>query len=202
MDPIIQRMYILGASGHGKSVIDLLESPLQVEGVFDDNPQIKSIFGIEVQSPIPDTFPINIPIHICVGDNFLRKSIFCKLSIGTSYINILHSSAILSKYARLGKGVVMMELTVVKVDTWVGNHVIINTGATIDHDCQISDFVHIAPNACLCGNVQIGEGTLVGAGTVVLPGVKVGEWSVIGGGSVVHKDMPDGSKWIGSNCIY
>ncbi|MDO9551104.1 acetyltransferase [Rhodonellum sp.] len=194
-------MYILGASRHAKSVIDQLESIHLVEGVFDDNPEIISILGLEVNSPIPDTFSEDLPIHIAIGDNCLRKSISQRLPNGATYINILHNSAIVSKYARLGKGIVMMERTIVKVDTTVGNHVIINTAASIDHDCQISDFVHIAPNACLCGNVEIGEGTLVGAGSVILPGVKVGKWCVIGGGSVVHKDMPDGSKWIGSKNI-
>lgn len=200
-NPIIQHLYILGASGHAKSVIDLLESTVSVEGVFDDNPQIKSILGREVFSPIPEAFPADFPIHIAIGDNFLRKSISRRLPDGSVFINILHSTAILSTHARLGTGVVMMERTIVKVGTSVGNHVIINTGASIDHDCQISDFVHIAPCACLCGNIQIGEGTLVGAGTVILPGVKVGEWCLIAGGSIVHKDMPNGTKWIGANRI-
>ena len=38
----------------------------------------------------------------------------------------------------------------------VGDHCIINTGASIDHDCIIQDFVHIAPHCTLCGEVEIG----------------------------------------------
>jgi UDP-3-O-[3-hydroxymyristoyl] glucosamine N-acyltransferase len=44
---------------------------------------------------------------------------------------------------------------------------IVNTGATIDHDCQIADGVHIGPGSHLCGHVGIGSATLIGAGTTL-----------------------------------
>ena len=79
-------------------------------------------------------------------------------------------------------------------------HCIVNTGATVDHDCELQDYVHISPNATLCGNVFVGEGTHIGAGSVVLPGVKIGKWSVIGAGSVVAKDIPDRMLAVGNRC--
>lgn len=74
----------------------------------------------------------------------------------------------------------------------VGAHCIVNTHASVDHDCYLEDFVHIAPQAALCGNVSVGEGTLIGAGAVVIPGIRIGRWSVIGAGSVIRSDVPDG----------
>ena len=74
----------------------------------------------------------------------------------------------------------------------MGAHCIVNTHASVDHDCHLGDFVHIAPHAALCGHVEIGEGTLIGAGAVVVPGVKIGKWSVIGAGSLIRNDIPDG----------
>lgn len=65
----------------------------------------------------------------------------------------------------------------------------INTGASIDHDNDIGDFVHIAPNATLCGHVTVGEGTFVGVGANVIPGVTIGKWCIIG--AVVVEDVPD-----------
>ena len=73
----------------------------------------------------------------------------------------------------------------------VGDHCIINTGASIDHDCKIHDFVHIAPHCTLCGEVEVGEGTWVGAGTTVIQGIHIGKNCFIGAGSVVVKDIPD-----------
>ena len=83
------------------------------------------------------------------------------------------------------------------MDTFIGEHSIINTACTIDHECRIDDFTHISPNATLCGNVSVGEGTQIGAGAIVLPNVKIGKWSIIGAGAVIHKDVPDNVIYAG-----
>lgn len=76
----------------------------------------------------------------------------------------------------------------------------VNTGSTIDHDCIIDDFVHIAPGCNLCGNVQVGEGTLIGAGAVIIPGTKIGKQSVVAAGSVVFKNIGDNVLVTGNPC--
>ena len=73
----------------------------------------------------------------------------------------------------------------------IGRHCIINTGACVDHDCIIEDFVHIGPNSALAGGVTVGEGTFVGIGSSVVPYVTIGKWSTIGAGSAVITDIPD-----------
>jgi acetyltransferase-like isoleucine patch superfamily enzyme len=71
---------------------------------------------------------------------------------------------------------------------------------SVDHDCVIQDYVHVAPRCTLCGNVEIGEGSFIGAGTVVIPNVKIGKWAVIGAGSVVTHDIPNQVTAYGSPC--
>ena len=93
-----------------------------------------------------------------------------------------------------------MQGAIIQSCSEIGRHCIINTGASVGHDCKIHDFVHISPHATLCGNVTVGEGTWVGAGTVVIPGVKIGKWSIIGAGSVVIKDIPDQVLAVGNPC--
>lgn len=192
---------IIGASGHAKAVIDLLENKSIIANLYDDNPEIREIMGIKVQCPSSKVKDAKGLVHIAIGDNSIRKKIVDQLTEQTEYALIVHQSAIISTSANIGEGTVVMEGVIIKVDTQIGNHVIVNTGASIDHDCKINDFVHIGPGSTLCGNVKVGEGTLVGAGTVVVPGVSIGSWVVIGAGSVVHKDIPDGAKWIG-NRVY
>ena len=90
-----------------------------------------------------------------------------------------------------GQGVAVMANVAINPDTYVGDHAIINTGATVDHDCHIARFAHIAPGVHLTGEVTVREGTLVGAGVATIPGVTIGKWCVIGTGAVVTKDVPD-----------
>ena len=82
----------------------------------------------------------------------------------------------------------------------IGKHCIINTGASVDHDCKIEDFVHVSPHATLCGDVNVGEGTWIGAGATIIQGKKIGKWSVIGAGSVVVNDIPDNVLAFGNPC--
>ena len=69
---------------------------------------------------------------------------------------------------------------------------------TVDHDCVIGDFVHIAPGVNLAGNVSVGDGSMVGVGTSVIPGIRIGKNCIVGAGSVVIEDVPDNSVVVGS----
>lgn len=194
-------MYIYGASGHGRAIIDLIDAHEKIHGIFDDNPRVDSLLGYPVLGPIPESFKFNSDLIIAIGDNRIRSFIAEKLKSKVRFANIIHDTVVFSRRADLGVGCVVMENAIVKVNTTLGDHVIINTGASIDHDCKIGDFVHIAPQVTLCGGISVGEGTLVGAKSVVLPGVKIGNWCTIGAGSVVIHDVPDGHKWIGNKLV-
>ncbi|MBP3482188.1 MAG: acetyltransferase [Alistipes sp.] len=188
-------MYLYGASGHAKVIIDILKSQnIEIEGLIDDNATIGSLLGYRVFHS-PEGLS---PIIISIGDNEIRKRIADKLrcDFGTA----VHSSAIVSEYATIGTGTVVMQGAIIQSCAEIGRHCIINTGATVDHDCKIGDFVHISPNATLCGNVSVGEGSQIGAGSVVVPGVKIGKWSLVCAGSVVTKDIPDCCIAAGNRC--
>ncbi|NHE59321.1 acetyltransferase [Cyclobacterium plantarum] len=191
-------MYIFGASGHAKVIIDLLDSTDRVQGIFDDDPGIPRLMEIPVRGPVPEDFIFDQPLFIAVGDNNHRKNLYLRFRERATFASIIHPSAIFSKRATLAAGTVVMESAIVKVDSCLGKQVIVNTGAAVDHECRLSDFVHIAPGAILCGGVEVGEGSLIGAGSTVLPGLHIGAWVKVGAGSVVTRNIPDGSTWIGN----
>jgi len=192
-------MYVIGASGHAKALIDLLIDQTMVKGIFDDNSDIKSLLTHEVTSPIPKHLPRDAPYIIAIGPNTIRRKVVTTQLVEHSFLNVIHPSAILSKNISIGLGNVVMELAIVKIGSKIGNHVILNTKASIDHDCIIEDYVHIGPGSTLCGGVKVSEGTLVGAGSVILPNIIIGKWCTIAAGSVVHKSVADGQTWIGKS---
>ena len=189
-------MYLYGASGHAKVIIDLLQaSGTKVEALFDDDMTVNDLMSI----PVKHKWNGESPLVVSIGNNISRKQIVEKLDceFGTA----IHPSALISPHATIGKGTVVMQGAIIQSCATLGQHCIINTGATIDHECIIDDFVHISPQATLCGNVRVGEGAWIGASAVVIPGVKVGRWSVIGAGSVVINDVPDGAVAYGNPCV-
>lgn len=188
-------MYLYGASGHAKVIIDILkDSGISVDGLIDDNPNIRDFLEYQVFHGKIDLSPVIVSI----GNNDVRRKIVERLN--TTYGLAVHPSAIISDYAKIGEGTVIMQGGIVQSCVEIGRHCIVNTGASIDHECKIGDFVHISPHSTLCGNVSIGEGTWIGAGTTIIPGVKIGKWSIIGAGSVVSKDIPDGVLATGNRC--
>lgn len=191
-------MYVYGASGHARAVLDIIDSQEIIHGIFDDNPQIEEVLGYPVLGKIPLDFQYDQSFFIAIGDNKVRKRIADRLCKKVGFATIIHESAIFSAKASIEAGGVVMEGAIVKVNSRIGKQVIINTGASVDHDCIFGDFVHLAPQATLCGEISIGEGTLVGANALVLPRVKIGNWCTIGAGSIVNKDVADKETWIGT----
>jgi sugar O-acyltransferase (sialic acid O-acetyltransferase NeuD family) len=190
------RVYLYGAGGHAKVIIDILESNhIVVPEIFDDNPDIHTFMGIPVSHA-----DIHSPLIISIGNNAVRKKIAEKLGNIPFSPVLLAQSVTVSDRVSIEEGTVVMQGAIIQSSTIIGKHVIINTRASIDHDCLIRDYVHIAPGAILCGNIEIGEGSFIGAGSIIKQGVKIGKWAVIGAGSVVVRDIPDGVTAFGNPC--
>lgn len=192
-----KKIYLYGAGGHAKVIQDIVEAQGgSVVGVVDDNPDLTSFMGHEVLHGVKDASPLIVSI----GINSIRRKVVEKLAPETVFATAIHPSAIVSPYAKIAEGTVVMQGAIVQSCVRVGRHCIVNTGASVDHDCVLGDFVHVSPHATLCGNVSVGEGSWIGAGAVVIPGIRIGMNCVIGAGSVVCKDIPDGVKAYGNPC--
>lgn len=190
-------MYLYGASSHGKVIMDILTSHgISVDGFVDDNKELIQFSGL----PVSHSAQGKSPMIVSIGDCQTRKKIVSSLG-PIEFVNAVHMSAIIAKSSVMGKGNVVMAGTIIQPGVVLGDHCIVNTGAVVDHDCRISDYVHIAPHCTLCGDVSIGEGTWVGAGTTIIQGIHIGKNCYIGAGSVVIKDIPDNSLAYGNPCL-
>ena len=123
---------------------------------------------------------------IAVGDNRNRKKEADALyeggfAIGISpvFAILRHPSAIIASDVQIGEGTVIMAGVIIQPSCKIGKHVILNTSCTVDHDCIIEDFAHIAPGVHLCGGVHVGEGALMGVGSCAVPGAKIEPWSLV-----------------------
>lgn len=191
-------MFLYGASGHAKVVIDILQSQnINIEGLVDDNMSLSELCGF----PVSHTPNRSSSYIVSIGDNSTRKKIVERLALlPISFCSAIHPSAVVSSSAVIKEGTVVLQGSIIQASAKIGRHNIINTGSSIDHDCLLGDFVHISPHATLCGHVSVGEGTWIGAGSTIIQGVSIGKWCVIGAGSVVTKDIPDGVLAVGNRC--
>ncbi len=198
----MNEVYLYGAGGISKIIYEILLSMgKQVKGVFDDDPCNAKFRALPVRPGIglvgKDKFPqLDAPVVISVGNN-ARRAELAKL-LGAQYGTAVHPSAMVSPTAVVSPGTIILHGSIVQAGTRLGAHVLLNTAASVDHDCVLGDYAHVSPHGVLCGHVEVGEGSHIGAGAVIIQCVRIGKWCTIGAGAVVLKDVPDYTTVVGN----
>lgn len=186
-----KKVIIIGASGHGKVIADIIKkSGDEVYGFLDDDTSKDVIGKVEDSVNYKDMYFV-----IAIGNNEIRKMIAERYDL--KYYTAIHPTAVIGEDVAIGAGTVVMANAVINPASSIGRHCIINTGAVVEHDNIIDDFVHISPNAALCGTVKVGEGTHIGAGAVVRNNVSIGSNIIIGVGAAVVKNIDKPGVYIG-----
>lgn len=202
---INQPVFIYGASGHAKVVLDILHlNRRPVVAVLDDDESKigTTIYGYTIMHPSQTLDRLKdqqiLSCIVSIGDNRAREAIQQKLmAYGFVPATAIHPSAVISPSVLIGQGSVIMGGAVINADTRLGDGVIVNTGATVDHDCLIDDSSHISPGAHLAGNVTVGKRTHIGIGAAIIQHIRIGNDSTIGAGSVVIRDVPSAVTAVG-----
>ncbi|WP_031514134.1 acetyltransferase [Desulfofalx alkaliphila] len=196
------KLLIIGASGHGKVVADIAVKMNKWKSIafLDDNESIKTSMNLEVIGKSSDAIKYinDYEIFVAIGNNKTREKILIDLEMAGASIPILiHPSAIIGEQVEIDAGTVIMAGTVINCSTMIGKGCIVNTGATIDHDCVIEDYTHISPGVHIAGTVIVGRGTWLGIGSVVSNNINITSDCIVGAGAVVVKDITEAGTYIG-----
>jgi sugar O-acyltransferase (sialic acid O-acetyltransferase NeuD family) len=111
---------------------------------------------------------------------------------GLNPISLVHPTAFVAANASYSAGSQILAMSAVCTSTSLGEACIINTRASVDHECVLGNGVHIGPGATLCGEVHVDDFAFIGAGATVLPRVRIGRNAVVGAGAVVARDVAPG----------
>jgi sugar O-acyltransferase (sialic acid O-acetyltransferase NeuD family) len=193
---------IVGYSGHAYVIIDIFLNAGRLVTAYCDQEE-KSNNPYHLTYLGKETEVINklkkFDFFACVGHNGIREKIHIQLSqfLGDP-INAIHPSAVISASVKMGEGVMIAANATLNPLVTLGKGVICNTSTSIDHECAVGDFCHIAPGAVLCGNVTVGRSTFIGANSVIKQGIVIGNNVTIGAGTVVIKDIPDNTTVVGN----
>lgn len=197
-------VFLFGYSGHAYVVIEsLLAAGYEIKGYFDfrkaeRNPYDLEYFGFEGEADAKKIVGNDL-VFPSIGENSIRKKLiilFDKLEL--NQFVAIDPSANVSKTAYLNYSTYIGKNVTVNAQAEIGKGVILNTSCIIEHECKVSEYVHIAPGAVLCGNVYVGADSFVGANSVVKQNLKISEGNVIGAGSVVVSDVKEKGIWVGN----
>ncbi len=198
MDKII----VLGGGGHAKVLISIIKrlNTFKILGYTDtrDNGLILEVPYLGTDYELEKLAKQGIKKAVIgigqIKTYQLRQRVARNAqSLGFGFPPIISPSAIINEEVLLAEGVVVMDGVVINSGTKIGAFSIVNTNASVDHDCTVDEFVHIAPGVTLSGSVHVQRFTLIGTGAVVIQGISIGEGCVIGAGaSIMRNCEPNG----------
>lgn len=197
-----KNILIIGASGHAKVIIDIVEKQnlFDIVGLIDSYKKTEErISNYDILGTEDDLQKIINKYNvfggiIAIGDNFSRMSLFQKISkmdILFEFVTAVHPNATISKTAVIGDGSVIMAGVVVNSDAQLGIQTILNTKCSVDHDCKIGDFSSIAPGVTLGGGVEIDSCSAISLGANIIENISIGKHTVVGAGALVLKSFGD-----------
>jgi UDP-perosamine 4-acetyltransferase len=193
---------VLGAGGHARSVVDVLERAGQSVVAVTGSETGGEPWHVDVLGDDRAAFELiaaqGLRAVVAIGAGPPRSTlVHALLERGFAVPPVVASTATVSPRSILGAGTVVLEHAHVGPATRVGEAVIVNTAAVVEHDCRVGAGAHVAPGAVLLGGASVGGGTLVGSGARILPRVSVGAGATIGAGAVVTGHVADGQTVIG-----
>lgn len=187
-------LVVIGAGGHAVSVASVARSAgYAVKCFVDENKKGRALLGSAIIGSVDELDGLAHHVFcIAVGDNAVRERIHAQLSAqygALVFPALIHASATVSDFVRIGDGTVLMPKAVVGPNTSVGRFCILNTQASIDHDCTLADYASLAPGAITGGAVHVGVRAVVAIGATIKHGVSIGADSVVGACSYLNKDL-------------
>ena len=193
----MKKLTIIGASGHGKVVASIAKLNGYDEILFmDDNETVRFCGKYQVVGNSNKAVSHDNDIFVAIGNARVRERIMEKLSDKTFPV-LIHPAAIIADDVKIGKGTVVMAGVIVNDGAVIGDGCILNTDSSIDHDCCVGDYVHVAVGAHLCGTVTVGNETWIGAGSTVSNNISICDSCIVGVGSAVVKDITERGTYVG-----
>lgn len=204
-----KQVILIGYSGHAFVGADiLLAAGVSIAGYCDNEQKTFNPFNLDYKGNEIEFFKDTNNLHlynafICIGDNRIREKIYQNLSsLGVSFINAIHPTAVIGKGVSLGTCIFIAANATINPCCTIGNGSILNTSCSIDHECKIGDFAHIAPGTVLCGNVTVGQRSFIGANSTIIPGKIISNDIIVGAGGVVTKNLSDKGIYKGSPATF
>lgn len=197
----MKKLVIIGAGGHGRVVADIAQKLNSYDEIvfLDDNLTAESM-GLPIVGKVIDAekYLHIADIFVAIGNCNARETLVERLlAMGATIPTLIHPNAVIGARVEIGAGTVVMAGAVVNPCVQLGKGVIVNTCASVDHDCVLKDYVHVAIGAHLAGAVFVGERTWIGAGTTVSNNVSICADCMIGAGAVAVKDIAESGTYIG-----
>jgi UDP-N-acetylbacillosamine N-acetyltransferase len=195
-----EKLVIVGAGGQGLVAFETAESlNIYDEILILDNPTklptpVKVDYSLEKLEEFIDSHHI----FVAIIDNLIRMNTVNQLvKKGFRLVNLIHKSSVVSNSAKLGLNIFIGPLSNINAGSIINIGTIINSAVSVDHNCEIGEFCHLAPGVIMAGNVKLGNLSFIGTNATVINNLKITSGVVIGAGALVIRDLEEKATYIG-----
>ncbi len=198
----MKNIILIGAGGHCKSCIDVIEAEkkYKIVGLIDKNKNsINKNYKILGDDNILELLLKKTKFALItlgqIKNLKKREKLFNKLKkIGFKFPSIISPLAYVSPNAIIGKGTIIMHGVVVNAGARVGTNCIINSKALIEHDAIVGNNCHLSTRSTLNGEANIGDNSFIGTHTVIKQNVKIANNCFINGNLFIDKNIKANTK--------
>ena len=188
------KLVIIGAGGQGRVCADIARLMGYAEIIFLDDG------APNAEGKVKD-YPQYLPdadFFVAIGNGAVRRKIQTMLEEnGAPIATLIHPNATVAQDVKIGQGTAVMAGAVINPGAVIGCGNIVNTCASVDHDCRVGDYLHIAVGARICGTVTLEDDSWIGAGAVIIQNLSVCAGCMIGAGAVVVKSITEKGTYLG-----
>lgn len=207
MSPNLHELVIIGAGGHGRELLDIVDAINAASPTFrflgfvddgaPDHGRLKRRAARHL-GPMGALSGLGAEYVIGIGNGGDRRRLASLAhDAGCGAASLVHPMASIGSDVLLEPGTVIAAGARITTNVRVGAHAHLNVNSVVSHDCTVGAFTTISPGALVNGAVTLGEECFLGTGAVITPGMRIGAGSSVGAGAVVIEDVPDGATVVG-----
>ena len=191
-------IYVLGIGHNSIVTIDLAEScGYTIGGLFHylDDRTGEYYFEHKIIGTNKQLFNTDLSgkcFALSMGNNDIRAELYSKILRGGGEIpTLIHPSACVSKYSKVGNGVQIYANSVIDPDSVIDEDTIVSSKSSVLHGCRVGRHCFLAPDVVLGANTTVEDMAFVGLNATIVSNkaTLLGKHSVVGASAVVTKPV-------------
>ncbi|CAK7039560.1 hypothetical protein [Phascolarctobacterium sp.] len=204
----MKNLYIVGASGCGREVLNIIKDIHAIQGVqwnlvgfLDDD--LQALDGIDCDFNVVGTIKDYVPqendvLALGIASPQAKEKIVPMLKErGALFQSIIHPYVALGRFNTIGEGVVIYSGFGMTVNVHIGNFCTL-LACGLGHDVTVGDYSTISSWCNIMGHVKIGARVFMGGNCAVAPNAVIEDDAYIGVGSVVLRKVKAGKRVFGN----
>ena len=202
----IRKLYICGAGGMGREVLELARTVNAIErrwdwiGFVDDFKATSVDFEVAGTDELLLQASVTTDVVVGIADPEIKSALVARLTKNPHlcFHSLVHPQAYISPGASIGVGVIVQWGCWVSTSVELGDFSFVNVACRIGHDVSIGKYTSLMTNVDLGGHVQVGDCCYFGTKSTVVPGVRIGRDVRIGAASLVVQNIAEGLTVMGN----